>query len=182
LDPEERVAHLTALEELGDDVAHGRRRDREPEALRAGRGGMYATLIPTTSPSPLHERSHRSFPGEIAASVWIRSISSRGAGVPPGIVTAEPEMIPAVTCSRSRAGLPIATASSPTRGSSSANVDRREPLPVVADDARSVSGSTASTSPAARRPSANAISTGRSRDDVMVGDDHTVGTPDDALP
>src|SRR5436190_970611 len=75
---------------------------------------MYATLTPITSPSAFTSAPPE-LPGEIGASVWIRS-TSPGVFPPDGIERCSPETIPAVTVFSNPSGLPIAIATSPTCG------------------------------------------------------------------
>src|SRR5829696_1834070 len=117
--------------------------------------------MPTTWPRPL-TRAPPELPGEMAASVWMRSTSERmPCSAEPGISRCRPEMMPAVMVFWNPSGLPIATASSPTAGSCCWKVAGWRSLRSTSTTARSVSGSVARTRPSARRPSKKATSTVR---------------------
>src|ERR671919_2520416 len=112
--------------------------------------------MPITRPSA-STSAPPEFPGEIAASVWTRSMRA-GVRPPDGMARWSPETIPAVTLFSKPRGLPRATASSPTRGSASANCAAGRPSRSTSSTARSVRGSVARTSAATRSPVAKAIS------------------------
>src|SRR5829696_4378083 len=117
--------------------------------------------MPTTWPRPL-TRAPPELPGEMAASVWMRSTSERmPCSAEPGISRCRPEMMPAVMVFWNPSGLPIATASSPMAGSCSWKVAGSRSLRSTSTTARSVSGSVARTRPPARWPSKKATSTSR---------------------
>ncbi len=61
-------------------------------------------------------------PGEIAASVWMRSTSACDSWALPGMVRWRPETMPTVTVFSKPSGLPRATASWPTWGRLVSNV------------------------------------------------------------
>ena len=107
----------------------------KPIETACAAGGMYATSTPITSPSAFTSAPPE-LPGEIGASVWIRS-TSPGAFPPEGIERCSPEMIPAVTVFSNPSGLPIAIAASPTCGSAVAKVAAGRPCRSTVTTARS---------------------------------------------
>src|SRR3954447_2510802 len=121
-------------------------------------GGMYATLIPMTLPST-PTTAPPELPGEIGASVWMRSTSAGDVLADPGIVRPRPEMIPSVTLPSKPSGLPIAIAVSPTLGRVVRNDAAGMFVRVTFTTARSTRGSADWTVPSARVPSANATVT-----------------------
>src|SRR5919107_1917419 len=76
--------------------------------------------MPTTRPLA-SRRAPPELPGEMAASVCTRSTRAGVRAADPGMARWTPEMMPAVTEFSKPSGLPMATASCPTAGSSSGN-------------------------------------------------------------
>src|SRR5215208_4714181 len=139
------------------------RRHGEAQVDRPGLGRREATSMPMISPSR-SPRAPPELPGEIAASVWIRSVRARLAAVPLPVSSGgnsrpTPLTTPEVTVDSKPDGLPMATASWPTTGASPSNVAAGRSLRFTFITAISVFGSAPTTPASSMVPSAKATFT-----------------------